>query len=263
MAPARKLIVSSPLQTTIRDLHRRKARERRALTLAEGIRLVEEAVASGIPIQGAVITPTLEAGERGHALVAALERRGVLLERLSDAAVDKLADTEHPQGVIAVVRPPSWSINDLAGDSRSAVMVLDGVQDPGNVGAIMRSAHALGATGVIALPGTAELTNPKVLRGSMGAFFRLPAIRLELPEFLAWMETKKPTVLVADMIGAPIHEFNRTGAVALILGNEGAGVRPELKVAGNLVAIPLAPGAESLNVAVAAGILLYEVMRER
>jgi TrmH family RNA methyltransferase len=255
--------VSSPLQTTIRDLHRRKARERRALTLAEGIRLVEEAVVSGIPIEGAVITPALEASERGHALVAALERRGLVLERLSDEVVEKLADTEHPQGVIAVVRPPSWSINDLNGDSRGAVIVLDGVQDPGNVGAIMRSAHALGATGVIALPGTAELANPKALRGSMGAFFRLPALRLELPEFLAWAEKKKTTVLVADMAGIPIHEFNRTGAVALILGNEGAGVRPELKMGGTLVAIPLTPGAESLNVAVAAGILLYEVMRER
>ncbi len=255
--------MSPSLQTTIRDLHRRKARERLALTLAEGIRLVEEAVASGISIQGGVVSPSLEAGERGHALVEALERRGVPLERVSDRDLEKLADTDHPQGVIAVIRTPTWSIADLVIERRSAVVILDGVQDPGNVGAILRTAYGLGAAGVIALPGTAELANPKTLRGSMGAWFRLPAMRLELPEFLGWATEKGLAIQVAAMDGAPVMSVKRSGTVALVVGNEGAGVQPGLRAAGTAVAIPLVAGAESLNVAVAAGILLYEVMRDR
>lgn len=255
--------MSPSLLTTIRDLHRRKARERRALTLAEGIRLVEEAVASGIPIEGAVVSPSLEAGERGHALVQALERRGVPLERVSDRDLEKLADTDHPQGVVAVIRPPTWSVADLVIQPRSVVVVLDGVQDPGNVGAILRTAHGLGAAGVIVLPGTAELANPKTLRGSMGAWFRLPAMRLEVPEFLGWVAEKGLTVQVAAMDGVPAMSVKRSEALALVVGNEGAGVQPGLRAAGTAVAIPLVPGAESLNVAVAAGILLYEVLRDR
>ncbi|MEO8200311.1 MAG: RNA methyltransferase [Gemmatimonadota bacterium] len=255
--------MSSALETTIRDLHRRKARERRGFTLAEGVRLVEEAVESGVQILGAVVSPNLESGERGRQLVAALERRDVLIERVGDESLVKLADTEHPQGVIAVVHSPNWSVADLQRNDQRVVVVLDAVQDPGNVGAILRTALGLGAAGVVALPGTAELTNPKVLRGSMGAYFRLPAVCLDFPQFEDWVEENKMTVLVADSGGVPIHETRANGPVALVLGNEGGGVRPALRTAGTAVAIRLVPGSESLNVAVAAGILLYEVMRER
>jgi TrmH family RNA methyltransferase len=116
---------------------------------------------------------------------------------------------------------------------------------------------------VIALPGTAELTNPKVLRSAMGASFRLPAVVTGTGEFLAWAGAHDVTVWVTAAEGEPIGDVPRAGALALVLGNEGAGVSAELRdAASRAVAIPLAEGAESLNVAAAAAILLYEVKRD-
>ena len=161
----------------IRDLKRRSGRERRGLALAEGVRLVEEALAAGVPIRGAVVSPALEATRRGEALKGALVAAGVKLETVDDRALGELADTEHPQGVVAVIEPREWFLDDIALEPRSAVLVLDAVQDPGNVGTMLRTALALGAAGVVALPGTADLSNPKVIRGSMGALLPAPLRR--------------------------------------------------------------------------------------
>lgn len=254
----------SKLLTTIRDLQRRKAREKRGLALAEGVRLVEEALAAGVTLTGAAVAPTLEATERGRALKAALAARGVPLEEVDDKTLGELADTDHPQGLVAVVEPRSWGLPDLTKhEARSTVLVLDGVQDPGNVGAVLRSAHALGAAGVVALPGTADLLNPKVLRGSMGASFKLPNLHATDAEFAEWVRAGQGTVWNTAMDGADIRKARRpAGPLVLLLGNEGAGVRAEVAAtAAATVAIPIAKGAESLNVAAAAAILLWECSR--
>lgn len=257
--------MAGSLQTTIRDLRRRRGRERRGLALAEGVRLVEEALAAGVAVRGAAVSPALEATPRGRALKAALLERGVRLVEVDVAELDGLADTEHPQGVVAVVAPRTWSLEDVATGPGTVVLVLDGVQDPGNVGTVLRTALGLGAAGVVALKGTAELTNPKVLRGSMGAAFRLPAVSTDAAALLAWSRAREIELWITDAGAEPVTaggRGRRAGPIALVLGNEGAGVGPELEAAaGRRVAIPLAPGVESLNVAVAAGILLYEVTR--
>lgn len=258
--------MGSPLRTMIRDLHRRRGRERRGLALAEGVRLVEEALAAGVPLRGAVISPALEATTRGDALKSALERRGVPLEPVSEGELVALADTEHPQGVVAVVQPPRWSLEEVAVAPGAPALVLDGVQDPGNVGTLLRSALGLGAAGVIALKGTAELTNPKVIRGSMGALFRLPAVATDAEAFIAWAAARGVETWIAAADGAPLEPpgaaRRHPSPVALVLGNEGAGVSGALEAAARRrVSVRLAPGAESLNVAVAAGILLHEVAR--
>jgi TrmH family RNA methyltransferase len=255
--------MSSSLQTTIRDLHLRRGRERRGLALAEGVRLLEEALAAGVPVRGAAVSPVLEGTTRGQALKAALERAGVRLEPVSDRELAALADTATPQGVVAVVEPRRWSWADLAASAKAPVLVLAGVQDPGNVGTILRTALGLGAAGVVALKGTAELHNPKVVRGSMGALFRLPAIAADEDELLAWARERGAELWVAEADGAPVATVGRpSGPLALVVGNEGAGVPTALAAqAARRVAIPLAPGVESLNVATAAAILLYEVTR--
>jgi TrmH family RNA methyltransferase len=256
--------VAVALISTIRDLHRRRARERRALTLAEGVRLLEEALAAGVMVRGAAIAPGLEATPRGAALKQRLARAGVPLEAVDDDLLGQLADTEHPQGIVAVISPRVWTMVELPVDPRSVVLVLDGVQDPGNVGALARAALGLGASGLVALPGTAELQNPKALRGSMGALFRLPAVTASTEELIGWARGAGVQLWTAAADGRPIGQARRDGPVALVLGNEGAGVRPELVVAAaRSVSVPLTGGVESLNVAVAAGILLYEVTRDR
>jgi TrmH family RNA methyltransferase len=256
--------VAVALISTIRDLHRRRARERRGLTLVEGVRLLEEALAAGVAVRGAVVAPGLEATPRGTTLKQRLARAGVPLEAVDDDLLGQLAETEHPQGIVAVVSPRNWTLAELPLGPRSVVLVLDAVQDPGNVGAIARTALGLGASGLIALPGTAELGNPKALRGSMGALFRLPAVAASSEEFIAWARASGVQLWAASADGRPIGKVRPDGPVALVLGNEGAGVRPELMVAAaRSVSVPLAGGVESLNVAVAAGILLHEVMRDR
>jgi TrmH family RNA methyltransferase len=255
--------MSSSLISTVRDLRLKRGRERRGLALAEGVRLVEEAHAAGLDIRGVLVGPALEATARGKSLKAALASSGVRMHEVPSDALSELADTEHPQGIIAVISPPRWSLDHITVRPQDTLLALDGVQDPGNVGTIVRTAFSLGARGVIALPGTAELTNPKVLRSAMGASFRLPVVATGTGEFLAWAGAKDVAVWVTAADGEPVHDAPRSGALALVLGNEGSGVSTDLRgAASRAVAIPLAEGAESLNVAAAAAILLYEVKRD-
>lgn len=253
--------MSSSLHTLVRDLRLRKGRERRGLALAEGVRLVEEALAAGVPVRHALVSPALEATPRGRGLKATLARRKPPAEEVSEKVFDELAATEHPQGVLAVIEPPTWSLQDVKPGPRSPVLVLDAVQDPGNVGTMVRSAFALGAAGILALPGTAEVTNPKALRATMGGLFRLPYVTVDEKSLWDWSKEQGVQVLIAAMDGKPLREHR--GRLAIVLGNEGAGTRPSLDdwVDGR-VGIPLREGAESLNVGVAAAILLYEVTRE-
>jgi TrmH family RNA methyltransferase len=255
------------LQTLIRDLHRRRGRERRGLALAEGVRLVEEALAGGISIRGAAISPALESTTRGKTLKASLSERGIKLEAVGDTELEALADTEHPQGVVAVIEPNRWALGDIQLQPGKTVLVLDGVQDPGNVGTILRTTLALGAAGVVALKGTADLTNPKVIRAAMGASFRLPAVPAAPEEFVAWARLQRCEIWIGDPAGEIPDRLPRRSTarapVALVLGNEGTGVSPVLEAAAmRRIAIPITGEVESLNVAVAAGILLYEVTRD-
>jgi RNA methyltransferase, TrmH family len=258
--------MSSSLQTLIRDLHRRRGRERRGLALAEGVRLVEEALASSVTIKGAVASQALEGTTRGKALKEALASRAIKLEEVAEAELEELADTEHPQGVVAVIEPKRWALSDLRLGPGSALLVLDGVQDPGNVGTMLRTALGLGAAGLIALKGTADLSNPKVIRAAMGASFRLPSTAASAEELVAWLRLQRAQIWVADPAGQSPEPLPaptpQRPPVALIVGNEGAGVSAVLDAAAyRRITIPLARNVESLNVAVAAGILLYEVTR--
>src|SRR5881397_1112143 len=268
--------IASNLQSTIRDLQRRKARGRRGLALIEGVRLVEEALAAGLTFRGALVAPDLARTTRGRELVVELERHAVPVEAGSARVLAAMADTEAPQGIVAVVEPRAWVADDipLAGE-RTTALVIDGVQDPGNVGTLIRTAHALGAAGTVVLRGTADTLNPKALRAAMGATFRHPVVSLDDAGFIAWARKHGVTLWASAADGVPLHRaLDRgqgkggagrvDGPIAVIVGNEGAGIRPQLNaVAAQRVAIPLAQGAESLNVAVAAGILLYEVTRGR
>src|SRR5262245_23079751 len=180
-------IVMQSLETLVRDLKRKRGRERRGLALAEGVRLVEEVLASGLQVRAALVSPALEATPRGAALAASLRARAPRVESLADRELAGLAATEHPQGVIVVIEPKRWSLDDITLKKTSVVLVVDAVQDPGNVGTMIRTAHGLGASGVVLLSGTAELTNPKVLRATMGAAFRLPTVPATADATLDWL----------------------------------------------------------------------------
>jgi len=256
--------MTDSLATLIRSLHTRKGRERRGLTLAEGVRLVEEVLAAKVPLKAALLGPALETTPRGKALADAIRACAGRIEQVDDRTLAGLASTEHPQGVIAVIAPSTMALEAIPVTGRSVVLVLDGVQDPGNVGTMLRTALALGAAGVVALPGTAELTNPKVLRAAMGASFRLPAAATSQEAVLSWVRGTHQALWVASGDGDAVQSATFSGPVALVVGNEGAGVNPLLgAAAARRVGIPLRARAESLNVGIAAGILLWELLRER
>ena len=135
----------------------------------------------------------------------ALDRAGVRQVTVTAAELERLADTEHPQGVVVIIEPPRWSLADVHVAQAHPTLVLDGVQDPGNVGTMLRTALALGASGVVALPGTAELSNPKVVRGAMGASFRLPCVTASEPELVEWLARTGTELWAAAMDGESIQ----------------------------------------------------------
>jgi TrmH family RNA methyltransferase len=254
--------MASNLISLVRNLQRRKARKRGGLAVAEGVRLVEEALAAGVTFRGALAAPGLRDNPRGAALLGRLASHAVAVEEIGERELADLADTDTPQGIVAVIEPPRWGLADVRPQPPAPVLVLDGVQDPGNVGSLLRTAFALGAPGAIVLPGTADLANPKVLRSGMGATFRLPAAPAQDGEFRKWTVDHDVTLWAAGAEGTPLGRLERPQRLAIVVGNEGAGVRPFIRsLARHQVAIPLARGAESLNVAVAAGIMIYEVQR--
>ena len=237
---------------------------------------MEEALDAGVAFRGTLVAPELSRTARGTELVAELGRHAVPVEEVPARTFAQLVDTDTPQGILAVIEPRRWSAADLALRPDGVALVIDGVQDPGNVGTLIRTAHALGAAGTVLLRGSADPTSPKALRAAMGATFRHPVVSLDDTAFIAWTKKHGVTLWASAADGLPLHRALNGGRgerlregeggnpIAVIVGNEGAGIRPHLNaVAARRVAIPLTQGAESLNVAVAAGILLYEVTRGR
>ncbi len=254
--------MASSLVTQVRNLQRRRARKRAALAVAEGVRLVEEALAAGLPVEGLIVARAAAGHGRTADLLAQATARAIPVEEVEDRLFAELADTETPQGILAVIEPRSWRLEEVHVQARQPALVLDGVQDPGNVGTLLRTAFALGVPGALLLPGTADPRHPKVLRAAMGATFRLPTVLTTDDEFATWTRKHQVTVWAAASGGKPLARSAVPERLALVVGNEGAGVRPFIReLARQRVAIPLARGAESLNVAVAAGILIHEVCR--
>ncbi len=248
------------LVTLVRDLQRRKARERRGLIVAEGRRLVTDALESGAPITGILVSD--DAGPAvASAVVEPAKGRGIPIEVLPRDEFDPLADTDTPSGVLAVVEWGPCALADLPALT-APLLVLDCVQEPGNVGSMIRSGFALGACATVALDGTADVRSPKASRGSMGALFRHPVAAASFDQFVAWGRERSLFYLVAAMDGTSVRRAHRAGEppVALVIGSEGHGARAAWYTVGaRRVAIPMRPGAESLNASVAAGILLYEL----
>lgn len=246
--------------TLARDLRRRKARENTSLFTIEGIRAVEELVGSPLRIVGALTSPHLHQNPRGVAVRDSLAARGVDVKEVTAAEFDSAADTESPQGILAIAAVPVRSLDDHGSTGPARLLVLDGVQDPGNVGTMIRTAAALGATATVALPGTVDLWNAKVVRSAMGAHFQHPALYATWDDLCRFLERTGTVLWGADTRGSVPDRASAPERLALAVGNEGAGLSQSVRdAAAALVSLPLAAGVESLNVAVAAGILLYEL----
>jgi len=256
----------SNLHSLLRDLQRRKARERRGLVVAEGRRLVADALAARAKIRAVLAADDVAEGAVAP-LLADARSRGIAVEVCGRKAFQEFAATDSPSGVLAVVEWAPAALADVRLPEGAAVaLVLDAVQDPGNVGTMIRTAFALGADLTVALDGSADLRNAKTLRSAMGAVFRHPVAHAQAAECLDFLAAQQIVLWAATMDGEPIA---RGGVavpprLALAVGNEGGGLRPELLArAARRVAVPMRQSAESLNAAVAAGILLHQVLDVR
>jgi TrmH family RNA methyltransferase len=246
----------NPLVKEVRRAAARGTLTESGLCVAEGMHLLEEALRSGCEVTAVL------ASERVSETIA-VEPLAARVHLLPERLFRELATTETSQGVIALVRPPRWSLDQFAAD-RALWVVLDGVQEPGNAGAIVRAGEAFGATGAVFLKGTVNPYNPKSLRASAGSMFRLPCVHnIEDAAFVATVHRNDIHLFGMFPQGSvPVYEADLRQPCAILIGSEGHGVRAELSSAATALRIPTS-GVESLNAAVAAGIVLYEARRQR
>jgi RNA methyltransferase, TrmH family len=248
------------LLTVARDLKRRRARERQTRFVAEGVRTVEELLRSPVHADGALVSPVLAATPRGSALLESVRATGMPVLEVDEKEFASASSTDSPQGILVVGEIPQHDPAQLALGDHARVLVLDGVQDPGNVGTLLRTAAAFGVDVTLAMPDTVDLWNAKVVRSAMGALFRHRVLACDWDAFDALRAAHHVQCWAADASGEPIDRPPDGRAIALVVGNEGAGLSSEARArADRRVAIPIAPDVESLNVAVAAGILLYQL----
>ncbi len=226
--------------------------------VAEGLRLVEELLGSGLPITELFVTEGLQGDEVLWSGPAALLADDVQVIVVTDEVMAAMADTVTPQGVLAVLPIPELP---AAGGPRF-VLIPDQVRDPGNLGTMLRTAWAAGVTQVLLPPGTVDPTNPKVVRAGMGAHFHL-SIRTVGWDVIASAVEGADVRLAEAGRGLAYDAVDWRGDVALIIGGEAAGAGGEAREAAACVQIPMRRGVESLNAAVAAGILLFEAARQR
>lgn len=253
------MMVSRTLSKRLRALSRRKEREKSGLLLAEGPRVVRDLVDAGMKVRHCLFTDDAATDPEIASVVNRLRAAGVPCESVEASSLADFSDTVTPQGILLLAEIPRADWSDIE-DPR--LVVVDGVQDPGNLGTLIRTAEALGAGGMIVLPGTADPWAPKSVRAAAGASFRLPILELGHLEAIEGLALHNVPIWASAADGEPLGRCGpRPDRVALAVGNEGAGVSPAIRgAAERIVAIEQAGFAESLNVAVAAAILLDRIL---
>jgi TrmH family RNA methyltransferase len=231
----------------------------------EGVRLIEEAFEAGLQVEALVYTLSFADDDRGAALLEHVARRRCRGAVVPQRIMEAICDVESPQGAIALVFQPRFEIDDVFA-GKGPVVLLEGLQDPGNVGTIVRAAEGAGASGLVATPGTAEPYAPKALRASMGSAFRLPiARRVGLEDAVSAARTRRMAVIATAANGStPYTEGDLGRRFLLVVGNEGSGLSDAARAAAHrTVSVPLAPPVESLNAATATAVILFEAARQR
>ena len=260
-------VISSRQNALLKErckLHQKKYREKTGLFLIEGIRLVEEAVKAG-QVKEIFVEDSLFNSERGRKLFNIIDNNSLRSFQVNKDLIKVLADTESPQGIVGVIQQKKLKLSDVR-IKNGLVLILDGLQDPGNLGAIWRTAWAAGVDALFCLPGTVEPYNSKIIRATMGGLFHVPIVTDVEWTFLRQWCQEEGFELVAGDLRAEESPFtvNYAERVALLIGNEAKGfLTVNLKDVETRVKIPMQNEAESLNAAVACGIMVYEIIRQR
>jgi TrmH family RNA methyltransferase len=257
-------VISSRTNARVKQLRaafQGHARLSGGLIAIEGDHLLEEALRSGMVLKTVFVSERREAPK--------VVPRGVELLRLTEEVFESVVETQSPQGVAALMVPPVFGLEDVFGSGGAAALILVavGLQDPGNLGTLVRSAEAFGATGVLTTPGTVSAWNQKALRASVGSVFRVPVVGVTASEMegLKRSDVKLIAAVGSDDAGVvAAREMDFSGACAVMIGNEGSGLAVEwMEMCDARVTIPCPGPVESLNAAVAGSLLLYEASRQR
>ncbi|MDT8979493.1 RNA methyltransferase [Paenibacillus sp. chi10] len=255
------------------QLKERKHRNREGLFIVEGIHLVLEALRSDMQVD--VVAYDMNSGIPQELEPFHLQEEGGISSSgrapdtewiaVTDAIIRKCSDTETPQPVFAIVHKPAASVDSLLASPNSLVVVVDGVQDPGNLGTIIRTADAVGADGVVIGKGTVDLYNAKTIRSTMGSLFHLPVVEGDLAELLPAAQARGVRLASTSLQAThSCYSYDYRPATWLVVGNEGQGVSQNVQsLVDDTIIIPMRGQAESLNVAMATTVLLYEAMRQR
>jgi len=261
-------IISSsknPVIKEVKSLKNRKSREEKKLFFIEGIKITEEALKENAEIVRVIVSEEFVSREDSVHLMKTIESRGCKCFILPEKLFKEISDTETPQGIMAVLRTRHFGIDEIVRENASLV-ILDAVQDPGNMGTIIRTADAAGFDGIIMSKGCVDVYNPKVIRATMGSIFRVPFNFSEnLTDTIRILKSKDIRVIAAHLKGDKNYfELDMDGNIAVVIGNEANGISDDVTVlADELVRIPMVGRTESLNASVAAGLLMYEVLRQR
>ncbi len=245
-----------------RSLSMRKHRKESGLLPLEGVRLVAEAIRFGLEFTVILLHEKQETGN--FSVLEQLEGK-VPVHRVAGRLFDQASQTESPQGILAVVRSPQYSLQDIFSPAPPLLLVVDRLQDPGNLGTMIRSAAASGASGAVLLPGTVDIGNPKALRATMGSLFRLPVVEAGPDELLATIRRNGLCLAAACGDASLTYDsFDWRLPTAVVIGNEGGGVSREiLDAADETVSVPMTGGVESLNAAIAMSVIFFEAARQR
>jgi len=273
--------ITSRQNPLVKRFRRVRTMGERPYVFLEGVRLIEDAINTGAHFESVAFTAELESSERGAALLDLLRRvqcRGALV---SKQVMEAIADTQAPQGVAAIVSRPYLELDDLFGESPDLLVIADELKDPGNLGSIIRTAEAAGASGLITTRYTVDPFNDKAIRASMGSALRLPVVTgASRADIAARCRDHKIKTIASRASPGPAQgviedaaraeraklcaEVDMTVPIALIVGREATGIPASTEgEADEFVHIPMAQGVESLNVAAATAILLYEAARQR
>jgi TrmH family RNA methyltransferase len=260
---ARIRIVQSRQNARVKELRaalRKGEKTGTGLVAIEGMHLVEEALRSGLRLSAVFV--------RSSSLNLLNQLRisdDIEILELPADLFESAVTTESPQGIAALAEAPAFTFENILAAPQPLIVVSTGLQDPGNLGTVIRSAEAFGATGLIALPGTVSIWNPKTLRASSGSAFRLPIVPANSKELLQALRASGIRALATTVNGgAPAQQVDLSQPTALFIGNEGSGLSAELiRECDGSITIPCPGPVESLNAAIATSILLYEAARQR
>ena len=256
-------MITSTANAKVKDLIKlqksAKLRREKKLYTAEGLRMFEE-----VPVSDLVSVWVSESFAGKHRKL--LQEKQIRPEILSDTVFAHVSDTKTPQGVLCVLRQKTYTLAEMLKDRAPLLLVLDGLQDPGNLGTILRTAEAAGVTGIVLSDDCVDLYNPKVIRSTMGSVYRVPFVYTEdLPAALKQMQEMGITLYAAHLDGQNTYDKeDYLKGTAFLIGNEGNGLKRETTEASDrLIRIPMEGRVESLNAAVAASLLMFEAGRQR